>query len=517
MLRRAVPPGLVPAGLAFVCLALLVWRLWDGMSFLFFEDEAAHVLGAKALAGGLVLYRGFVDSHGPLIFALAQAYGALFGWAHPNGARVIPAGLALLATGSVAASPALSGTTQRLLGTAMFAGSLAAVWLVQGLFMLSFYPVAGALAVLGLAGFVAGAWRGRAGPPWMSAGAGLALALLGACAYSFWPTVALFAASGTWAAWRHGRGRDALWFAAGLGGGGALSLLYLWRFADPLGYLAFHIAESQAVYARYIGLSPGLFLRALLPSFAPDDRVQTLATLWAGGGVVALMAPLRRARAGWWTDAAYVLMGGAAVVLLNARGMSSFQDGAFVMAALGLASLALPPAVAGRGWRPGVAGAACAACLVAAAFGLSRQATYTPFHAGWATLSGIRRWPIPAPVHTPLFDRVRALVRPDERVLALAYQPEFYLKVDRLPMDGVYAWFRWDADYAASPWFGQGRDVCAAMRATPPRLVALNGYPIWGYDLRAYAPCLFVILARDYVHDIEWDDDGEQIFVWRGR
>ena len=73
----------------FSMMFFLTWRIQEGMSISSFADESVHVLGAKMLAKGSILYRDFVDSHGPLIFLLTQGYGFVRGWNDPTQVRIV--------------------------------------------------------------------------------------------------------------------------------------------------------------------------------------------------------------------------------------------------------------------------------------------------------------------------------------------------------------------------------------------------------------------------------------------
>ena len=153
--------ALAPA-LLLVVMSLLFFsiRNWNGLWFPAFGDELEHLLGGKVLNAGGVLYRTYVDSHGPVTFVLTEFYGAVFGWSHANSARLISTGFALLASMFVATSPALPNTMTRLWATNLFLGLIAAVWLTQGLYLVSYYPIAGSLVTVGLVSFVVASWRG---------------------------------------------------------------------------------------------------------------------------------------------------------------------------------------------------------------------------------------------------------------------------------------------------------------------------------------------------------------------
>jgi len=95
--------------------------------------------------------------------------------------------------------------------------------------------------------------------------------------------------------------------------------------------------------------------------------------------------------------------------------------------------------------------------------------------------------------------RLRQAVAPNESILALVYQPNIYIEAGRLPMPGFADYFPWDADYAKHPWFGQGHDICIALRRTPPPVIFDNNWVVWNrYSPKSYMPCVGALLADAY-------------------
>src|ERR1700710_1580902 len=304
----------LPLLLLVAALVFFLLRSWHGLWFLPFADESDHLLGGRAIDAGGRLYASYIDSHGPLIFMLTQAYGAVFGWAAPNGARLILTGLFLIAGGWLAMPPALAMRAQRLLAVSLFLGISASLWLVQGFYLVSYYPVSGALAAIGLAGFVAGSWTGARFLAAAGAVAGVAFGLLVFSAYSYGPSALLFVLSGGIAAWRSGERRAVLiMLAAGLLTGFA-GLLWLLRFGDVVGYLTYHIVFNQTAYAPFIDFTFAPFLHSLLPTSAALGLVNTLGVLaWLVSCLIFLVILPRQ-----WLP---VLLGHLGVLLLNLRGM----------------------------------------------------------------------------------------------------------------------------------------------------------------------------------------------------
>ena len=354
-----------------------------------------------------------------------------------NEARLICVAFALMAGLTIVFSPGLRGVA-RLLAAALFAGWLATVWLRQGLFMLSFYPVGGALAGIAIAGFVVPTWRWNQVPPGLAFLAGVALAAMVATAYSFGPTAVLLGVSGGWCAWRQGDRQAVKWFLIGFVAGGLATLCYLLIFGDLIGYFAFHVAESQADYATYIFFSCRRFFAALVPREEPQDLVQALAVLCTVGALCLFVALDIYQRRPWRQNAGAILLGIVGVVLLNARGDVGFKNGSFVIAAVLLATLALAHLLSLLPPRTACWASLGILALIALTEWRLRPATFTPYDLDGATVAKLGRWRSSGPSDAAPFVRIRQLVRPEERILILVYQPGAYVAADRLPLSGFY-------------------------------------------------------------------------------
>jgi hypothetical protein len=95
---------------------------------------------------------------------------------------------------------------------------------------------------------------------------------------------------------------------------------------------------------------------------------------------------------------------------------------------------------------------------------------------------------------------LRRATKPDERFLALPFDPDLYFEAGRLPMRGYYDYLPWNADYAKSPWFGQTNDLCVDLQRDPPPVLFYNGWVVWDrYDPRNYMPCVLGVIAKLYV------------------
>ncbi len=521
--------------LPLIALAALAKQIWRGFFMPPFGDETGHFLGGRALNNGYILYRDYIDDHGPLCYAITQAYGAFMGWSHPWGARLI--GVLFAAIGIVAgtASPLFVTRAQRAVAVALLCATLSSVWLVQGLSLLDYQPLAGMLMLLVLAQCAAPAWLGRPVSPAAAAFAGASAVCVCFLSYGYGPSALLLVLSGLLPLLVTGQRAAVAASCAGAFAVLSAMLLWLFRFADLRGYLVFHFILGQFYFAPYLRMAPwnATFwspLAALLPNTALPDAIQTAAAAAAIFGILILgFHALRQVGP---RAVAPLLLAAGAVIMTNPRGSHQFQDGTFVILALGLLALAVPTLQAPRRLGPAVGGilpAALAVLIAAAVEVTARHAPATPHNLAPAELLRAARWKAwhpdtpaaqPARVTVPggtvqdlprVTAAIQRAVRPDETFLALPFALDLYFLFDRLPMRGYVLYLPWDADYARSPWWGVQHDLCADLRRRPPPVIYDNNWIVWNrYDPRIYMACVAGVL-----HDLYMPAPGAADFYVR--
>ena len=318
------------------------------------------------------------------------------------------------------------------------------------------------------------------------------------------PTAAAFAVSGAMAIPRRRPGGVHAWFfGSGLVTSGLL-LIWLLANADVRGYLAFHIAFGQVAYAPFIGFGLPSFLDSFRISIDESRFVHSLGVLaLVVGWIIAFGLSFRKSVRHTLTGPAACLVGLIGILLLNARGSFQFQDGPFLMSGMALLALVLAFGVALLARRTDVGGTAATLAvlglLVAVELTTRRHAAATPFPMRWRALQSMPPELIGRRDPSPFYQKIRSVVQPGEKFLALVFRPEMYWAADRLPISGFYEYLPWDAAYARNPWFDRPRDICVTLDAAPPPLVAFDNWVVWGHYVASdYAPCIVEILARRY-------------------
>lgn len=454
-----------------------------------FGDESGHILGGLAIAKGDVLYRDYIDAHGPLIFILSWCVGLFADFHHAYLMRLVPIVCTIGTAVAVFCSPILQKNSARYLAVGMWLTAMGAQWTLQAFNMDSYWTVGGdllggviALVILPLfLGADIGRWQARCG--------GASLFLLPLTAYSFAPTAVLLALS-VLAVRRPGSERVIPNLLAGAGGALAVCLIWMVFYGDLEGMIAYHFVANQFYYAPYIDVGLKPLVLSLIPSLHYDALVQSLATICFYCGSILLFAASRHRLA------VMLLLG--AILMTQVRGAIGFQDGAFVMGALTLCILMLVWVTQSR---------EIVGILVAGLFCIMfvlglRQATSSPYEMNREQQRQVGFHPTRENTDVGFVKVIQKYSTPQERILVIPYNPDVYIYAGRLSMKKYHEYLPWEADYARHPWFGYERDLCVDLPNDRPPVIYFDDYRVWGrWSAADYMSCVLKILARDYQRD----------------
>ena len=497
------PPTMVSAILLLASALFFLHQAIRGIWFLPYPDEPEHLLGGMMLDRGAILYRDFVTEHGPTTFIATQLYGAVFGWGQPNLARAMLIVLAALSVAAIGSIPVrVGGIHVRLWASALFLSLVSSVWLFQGLYLVSYYAIAGLLLTISIAVFVAPSWYGVA-PGWKRGFVGGAgLVLVTATAYSYAPACLLLGSSAVLSERTKRTGRAAL-FGFGCGIAASAMALFVWLvlFGDVIGYIVFHLVENQVYYAPYIHFSFQTFLLGLIPSLDAFHRVNTLSLVLNCLGLALFLLIDRQRPHEFASNCIPILLGWLGLLSLQARGTPFLPNGPFLLTSICLFSIALPIAVSDHshrnlfgGWpRPLLVVGIPAFLVQAFVMGAAHASNIFAMPANLKTRYDIGVSQDPLPAH------IRNATRADDSILVLPYAPHIYLETDRQPMNRYHDYFPVDADYAKSPWFGRTHDLCVDLPKPPPAVIYILSRDFFfiGTDGH-YLDCVFSYVAAHY-------------------
>lgn len=454
-----------------------------------FGDESGHILGGLAIVRGDILYRDYIDAHGPLIFALSWLVGLVTDFRHAYLMRLIPVVCTMASAVAVFLSPALRKPSARYLATAAWLVAMGAQWTIQAFNMDSYWTIGGDLLAAAMAllvlpvllGDEVGCWQARCG--------GACIALLPLTAYSFGPTAVLLGLV-VIAVRRPGYWSGILQVLLGAGAALALSGLWMAVYGDLGGMIAYHFVANQFYYAPYIDVGLGTLFLSLVPSFRPDTTIQSLAVICFVIGSILVLATSRHRLA------ALLLIG--AVLMMQVRGAFGFQDGTFIMGALTLCVLMMMRVLQSHDRAaPCIALAFCALYVIGV-----RHAVSSPHGMTRQQLRQAGFHPIRENRDVGFVKAIQAHSRPDERILVIPYNPDVYIYAGRLSMKKYHEYLPWEADYARHPWGGYERDLCHDLPQDLPPVIYFDDYHVWGRWAPAdFMPCVLKILAQDYQRD----------------
>lgn len=451
-----------------------------------FGDESGHMLGAFALTHGDILYKDYIDAHGPFIYMLSWIPALFVGFHYAYLLRSVPIAATLLAAWAIFCSPLLKTQASRLLGAACWLGAIAFFWVAQGLNMDSYWTLGGDLIAIILACSVLPALFNISISRTLCFWSGACLTFLCLTAYSFTPS-AIFIFSGLCLAGRTERQKTIFYTILGGVSSGIVFLIWMFFYGDLGGYIAYHFVLNQFYYARYIsfGLSP--LFHSLLPSFAPDAVMNTLGTLsfYAGVLIVFLQARFRVA-------AVLVVV---ALLLTQIRGGVEFQDGTFLVGSLAL--LALVTAYSLRE-KPLLLGSLILV-FWAVYYAGQHHAVFSPYQLSEKDMAkrGLHLFRENASVG--FVQIIQKYTGKNERLLVIPYNPDVYIYAGRLPMKKYHEYLPWEEDYARHPWRGHERDICQDLSRMPPPVIYFDHYKVWGkWEASDFIPCLNTVLTQAY-------------------
>ncbi|WP_249199792.1 hypothetical protein [Gluconobacter sp. Dm-62] len=454
-----------------------------------FGDESGHILGGLAIVKGDILYRDYIDAHGPLIFVLSWLVGLVADFRHAYLLRLIPIVCTMGSATAVFLSPVFHKWSTRFLTVAAWLAAMAAQWMLQAFNMDSYWTIGGDLLAVLMSVLVlpvlleehVGCWQARLG--------GACIALLPLTAYSFAPTAALLGL--VVIAVR----RPAYW--AGIfdilsGAGVALGLCGLWMavYGDLRGMIAYHFVANQFYYAPYIAVGLGSLFLSLIPSFRPDTTIQSLAVICFLVGSILMLVTSRHKLA--------ALLCVAAVLMMQIRGAFGFQDGTFVMGALTLCVLMVMRVLQFHDrLAPAVVVAFCSLYVIG-----TRHAISSPYGMNRQQQHQIGFHSLRENTDVGFVKTIQKYSRPDERILVIPYNPDVYIYAGRLSMKKYHEYLPWEADYARHPWGGYERDLCHDLPRDLPPIIYFDDYHVWDRWAPAdYMSCALKVLAQEYRRD----------------
>ncbi|MCX7087958.1 MAG: hypothetical protein NTV00_07890 [Methylococcales bacterium] len=500
---------------AFICAVLLFCvNVKEGLRLFEVGDETEKFVAAKMLHHGQHLYRDVFAHHGPIAYMLAHFYTAVVSETDFSFIRLELAFLALASCLAISCSPILNGITTRVWAAALYLFILSSVWAVQSIHMLLYQQIGGFLFVIALSQMLIPALLAE---PISKAGlffSGFSLTLACFSAYAFGPAAVLFVASSTLALIATKQNIKSHVNNFLLGSLLAIAIVVWWLifFGDLLGYFIYHFYFNQEIYTHFIGFSSGIVFNNIVFSTAPDAIIQTLAVSFLGVWICMLvfitLNKTDNAKDIALKSCAIFLLF-MAVLLVNPRGLSGFQNAGFVVlnfAAISLlAAFVLQKQISKLSASNTIQALVCIVLLIFLTEYVSKAAV--------STIHGVTKKEYPLqlvdikPSDDPVYHYIRSIVKENDTILSLPFNALLYLKVNRLPASGHYYYLPWQAAYNRMPFLEYKIDLCNDIDIKKPPVIWFNNWRVWDtFSMSEYEPCIPNSLERHYIQHPDWEN-----------
>ncbi|CAI3938706.1 unnamed protein product [Commensalibacter communis] len=475
--------------LFFISISFYIYRNIVGIGFLPFGDETGHFLGAITIQHHDILYRDYIDEHGPLIFLVTWLLGQIVGFSKIWLLRLVSTFFIVMSGISIFYSPIFNNLHQRLLATALWFFAMSSVWTVQGLYLDSYWTVGGALTVIGLATVI---FPMLCKSPILTIHAfigGAAIGLLPATAYSFsFVPLTFFIVVAYISICKHHEYRKIFLFSLlGCCFANLLVMMWLLIYGDLKGLIVYHFVLNQFYYINYVSVGLKTLIDSFIPSFCNDHLISNLVVYTFILGSIILFCI-----SAYKMSALIIILG---VLTLQLRGSVGFQNGAFLIASFGLFILSFVRKTENKPILSIFSSVLIMLIMVVH----GKYATSSPFGETMDKRKNITWKLFGERLDLGFTSEIQKYTKADERILVIPYNPDVYIYANRLPIKKYHAYLPWEADYAQHSWNGYERDICKDLPLKKPPVIYFDNYIVWGqFPAEKYMPCVLDFMKVEY-------------------
>lgn len=474
-----------------ISIVFFIYRNIVGFGFIQFGDEAGHFLGAIAIHNQDLLYRDYIDAHGPLIFLVTWLLGKCVGFTHIWLLRLVSTLFISIVGLLIFNCSIFINIRQCILATALWFFSIASVWTVQGLYLNSYWTLGGALTTIALVTIIFPILYQSSIKKIYAFIGGVAIGLLPATAYTFSLVSVIFYIVILYISIFKNRNYLFVLYLSLIGCCLANLLVFGWLlvYGDIKGMIIYHFFVNQFYYIHYSPFIMKYFLESFIPTLKPDYFVHDLAiySFFIGGIIVFLSSKYK-------VSVFLILL---AILTLQLRGDGLFHDGAFLIVSFGMFSLAFIRKIENKP----VLCVFLTFIIIIVCILHGKYAVATPFEITYQDRKKVE-WRLLK--EEPNLDDIKLIqkyAKPNQRILVIPYNPIMYIYANRLPIKKYHAYLPWEADYAKHPWNGYDRDICKDLPIEkPPVIVYYDNAVIWRkYPVQKYMPCVSDFVKKEYI------------------
>lgn len=509
-----LPAVFLYSGLILAAFSALIFSLKVHQGLRLYEDadEMEVFAASRMLAHGHHLYRDIFEPHGAVPYMITHLYTVLVSESDFSYIRLSQAVLTLISCAAVVLSPALSTLPSKIWGGSLYVLLLGCVWNLEGLNILEYDTVHGYFFVIVVAQAIVPLMLHRKITTCGLLVSGAADAIACFCAYSngiaalllplssvplllcFFTPQRIYSIIGR--------------FLLGAFSATALVGLWLYQFGDIKGYFVYHFYFNQLTEPKYQGVSPSDVLRTLRVTSSPNGIIHTYVLVLFAYWMLSF-AILQIARAPTTGDgrrtrfvATVASLGIMAigVVFTNVLGRGAYADSGFLITNVALFSMAAALFLE-RGFLAESRSHVRRALLLFAspvilAFPVC---SYANLWFGIRSDEAGRYVATMKPDSSAVYNVVRAITKEDGDLLALIFNPDIYIKANRIPASGDIFYLPVQTDYNRSPVAGYKIDICSDIRTKKPAVIWFFNWLVWNqYSIDEYEPCVLALIVQGY-------------------
>ncbi len=512
-----------------LCMALYLGLAIQLMGGPDFNDETEKYITAKLLIRGGRLYSDVFVQHGPVAYMLSHLFHLVFGFQGMEAPRAIPIGLSLLAIASVMLSPVLVSRHARFIAGAIMAIGLAATQAHFAMVQTMYQVYAGYFYLIAAAFFLIPFMMGTLPKRWHAITAGICLALIFFCAFSFAVSIFFFCAACSLRLWFSTSPTDRQdiikllgYIALGALIGTGIVATWLYAYGDGVGYVISHFYFNLKYYVCYLAkeckFSPYAGFITWIPGWViylyskftllPGHSVWFTYILMAMPCIytIFLCIAARTSAVLGKRMFPYLILGvlvSCSIVFMNPRGSVSFQTSSTVIIVCGLCAIIGSALIGSNGYNlpvvrkihEGLLTGLFIACGIAQGTAVTWLYQLLPidYYHQKGTLGAEK---------SREMDFVRSFVEPADGILSLPFSLADYTRMDRAPAFGIFYWMPWQNDYAKNPVPGYPFNLCQDIEKNPPKAMFYTDFPIWDNPADTFSGCIKTALRKHYVRSI---------------
>lgn len=496
-------------GLCFFILTSLffAWEAKEGLTLLEYGDESEKFVGAQLLNKGLRIYRDWYANHGPFLFMLAQLYTKLISLTDFSYIRLYLVAFAALSTLSIMTSPIFSILACRIWAGALFLALISWGWFYHSLHLLLYDPIAGFLFSILLSQIALPALLQVPIHRAWAFISGIVSSVLYFTAYPFALPLSILLIYSATTLYLYKMISATIIQAFLIGAICAALGFILWIniWGDWSGYLIYHIYLNQKFYTQFVKIESWYVFKNFTLSLAPDFIIHTTTIILFFVSIILIFLLNHLRQQALLKRLTFLIL--VSITLLNFRGTSFHRDSGFMIAVFTLFSLIatfyLQNYIQNKKKFFIKAVISFFILLMPILWFIGQYAVYSPYKLQRKDF--LRSHAELKPSQQAMFNFIRTITLPHEKILALVFRPQIYIWANRLPASGHTFYLPIEATYNKAPIANHKIDLCRDIEIQKPKVIWFDNWKAWDkWEIKDYEPCVTELIAKHYAPTSQW-------------